>query len=417
MALATQCPHCHTSFRVANDQLKLHAGLVRCGQCQQTFNGIEHLLAPDGSPLQAAIPASVTTQSQSHEVSPSTIPIAVADVSEPIAAMAKPILDTPSKESLDFDLGEDESESESDHAWDEHAKEAKELELQTHSALMQEDQSEWSKNEPSFPDESNPSSDASEAIAFEVELPDEDKEESAIEQANRLRDDAFFHHEEVVEEPSLEVSKSEAGETQETERVVSNDHMETKTEADLDEDEDEDEGEKPNFVLQAEKKQRRAKWQRICFALLILVLLLAALVQGVYFFRVMIAAHFPSSKVHLLKICEKLKCEIKFPAQKEALEISGKELQNESPELHLQVLSVQIQNNSSTIQAWPMLELVLQDSRHKPVLQRVFAPSEYLEDKTLAAKGIPATSEQNIKVYFENASVKAANFTVDLFYP
>jgi predicted Zn finger-like uncharacterized protein len=50
MALATQCPHCYTSFRVVNDQLKLHAGLVRCGACHQTFNGIEYLIAPGGKP-------------------------------------------------------------------------------------------------------------------------------------------------------------------------------------------------------------------------------------------------------------------------------------------------------------------------------------------------------------------------------
>jgi predicted Zn finger-like uncharacterized protein len=49
MALATQCPHCHTTFRVAQDQLKLRAGLVRCGNCKQIFNGIEHLLPPEGS--------------------------------------------------------------------------------------------------------------------------------------------------------------------------------------------------------------------------------------------------------------------------------------------------------------------------------------------------------------------------------
>ena len=44
MALATRCPHCHTTFRVAHDQLKLRAGLVRCGSCKQIFNGIENLL-------------------------------------------------------------------------------------------------------------------------------------------------------------------------------------------------------------------------------------------------------------------------------------------------------------------------------------------------------------------------------------
>ncbi|HVL76980.1 MAG TPA: MJ0042-type zinc finger domain-containing protein, partial [Noviherbaspirillum sp.] len=47
MALATQCPHCRTTFRVAHDQLKLRAGLVRCGACKQIFNGIENLRPPE----------------------------------------------------------------------------------------------------------------------------------------------------------------------------------------------------------------------------------------------------------------------------------------------------------------------------------------------------------------------------------
>src|SRR5476649_2681667 len=45
MLLATKCPHCKTTFKVANDQLKLQSGLVRCGICNQVFNGIEHLAA------------------------------------------------------------------------------------------------------------------------------------------------------------------------------------------------------------------------------------------------------------------------------------------------------------------------------------------------------------------------------------
>ncbi len=56
MALATQCPHCQTTFKVAHDQLKLRAGLVRCGACKQIFNGIEHLVPPD-QPSRAAPPA------------------------------------------------------------------------------------------------------------------------------------------------------------------------------------------------------------------------------------------------------------------------------------------------------------------------------------------------------------------------
>jgi predicted Zn finger-like uncharacterized protein len=39
MALATQCPHCNTTFRVASDQLKLRGGIVRCGACHEVFDG------------------------------------------------------------------------------------------------------------------------------------------------------------------------------------------------------------------------------------------------------------------------------------------------------------------------------------------------------------------------------------------
>ncbi|MFL6707825.1 MAG: zinc-ribbon domain-containing protein, partial [Massilia sp.] len=39
MALATICPHCHTTFRVASDQLKLRGGIVRCGACHEVFDG------------------------------------------------------------------------------------------------------------------------------------------------------------------------------------------------------------------------------------------------------------------------------------------------------------------------------------------------------------------------------------------
>lgn len=49
MSLATKCPHCHTTFKVALDQLKLQAGLVRCGICQHVFSGTEHLIASNNA--------------------------------------------------------------------------------------------------------------------------------------------------------------------------------------------------------------------------------------------------------------------------------------------------------------------------------------------------------------------------------
>ena len=42
--MKTECPHCHTIFKVSQQQLELADGMVRCGVCQQVFNA---LVQPD----------------------------------------------------------------------------------------------------------------------------------------------------------------------------------------------------------------------------------------------------------------------------------------------------------------------------------------------------------------------------------
>lgn len=63
MALATRCPSCNARFRVAADQLKLRAGLVRCGACQHVFDATGTLSYVDDAALStsAEAPAAVGT--------------------------------------------------------------------------------------------------------------------------------------------------------------------------------------------------------------------------------------------------------------------------------------------------------------------------------------------------------------------
>ncbi|WP_176015580.1 zinc-ribbon and DUF3426 domain-containing protein [Burkholderia sp. BCC0398] len=49
MLLATRCPHCETVFRLQQEQLSLHQGLVRCGHCHEVFNAAESLV-PEYAP-------------------------------------------------------------------------------------------------------------------------------------------------------------------------------------------------------------------------------------------------------------------------------------------------------------------------------------------------------------------------------
>lgn len=102
MALATQCPHCQTRFRVASDQLKLRGGIVRCGACQRIFDGSAHLIdleapvaardtaPPAAAPVaEAAVPVAAPPAPPSPSPSPPTEP-AAASVDEPAPAFPAP---------------------------------------------------------------------------------------------------------------------------------------------------------------------------------------------------------------------------------------------------------------------------------------------------------------------------------------
>lgn len=62
MSTTTQCPTCNTRFKVSQEQLEAHNGLVRCGRCQGVFNAREQLLDDQPSPqldLPIAVAASL----------------------------------------------------------------------------------------------------------------------------------------------------------------------------------------------------------------------------------------------------------------------------------------------------------------------------------------------------------------------
>ena len=48
MSTSTQCPQCNTRFKVSQEQLDAHQGMVRCGRCQAVFNAVQYL--DDGQP-------------------------------------------------------------------------------------------------------------------------------------------------------------------------------------------------------------------------------------------------------------------------------------------------------------------------------------------------------------------------------
>lgn len=420
MLLATQCPHCFTSFRVANDQLKLHAGLVRCGACQQTFNGIEHLLAPGAKP---ALPNKIApvivplTEAATQSVAPHTLPIEVAfpeiipaaepEIAAPISTIenasaqdydTSSVQDekriehtyTGSSSALEFDLGDDAAFAEAKITLEPIVGQVNEsadtgdfvAAMSTQAPLIHEGSVEVIENSSALESQLAPAD-----ARREPTLNDRPDADAGIEDFNALEQGLETNA--ITDLASLEEVQSEEGV----------------------------DAEKPDFVIQAEKKQRRNRAVRVSMIILSTLLFFALIGQATYSLRNQIAAWFPKSKPVLQEACKYLRCRIELPTQIEVISIESNELQALSNDKNIFYLAIQLQNKSGTLQAWPMLELILNDAKDRPVLQRVFTPADYLTNKNDLVKGLAANSEQAIKLYFELSGPKAAGYHVGVFYP
>lgn len=402
MALATRCPHCQTTFRVANDQLKLHAGMVRCGSCNEVFNGIEHLVAlPAGAPHPA--PAHEALAATAFETASAATPEAIP---EEAFAPSAPLPAEPAEQHGHHDHNANTAFAD---------------------AVSSADESAGAEPDQTLPEPSEPYEDA---LLSAAEMDFILGEESPAVIPTATRAEPVIAEPEPIEPPALDTAPTDLDEPGDTsqpphqEPYLDESAHPLTSEAEAAEvpetagtHEPADEHDKPAFVIAAERAQKRSRVLKIAMLLSCLLLLPLLAGQSLYALRNPLAAWFPELKPGLAQACLTLHCRLQMPAQIEHITIESNELTTLSEERHVFMLALQLQNHSNTLQSWPVVELVLNDARDKAVLQRAFTPAEYLPAKTDSAKGFPAASEQNLKIYFELPKLKAAGYRVAVFYP
>lgn len=389
MALATQCPHCQTTFRVAHDQLKLRAGLVRCGYCKEIFNGIENLLpsedasAPTPAPATPAAPTVVETPS---------VP----------ATPATPALEENTGDSADaMSVG---TPDDADHAEKEAVDEEPEVAKAPAASKIDFDipagferDSDVYVPDPDY--EANKPEDPLQRMTlldFTRELPDEINAENTASTYDPNELDQAIN--DLQRKPWRGSRKSAKAATEDA----------------LDEVDADDE---PDFLKRGRRKQRLSRKLRIFLSVSCFILLIAALLQGTYIFRNQIAGWFPQAKPALINACELLGCRIDLPAQIDQVSIESSELQTLANDKDTFVLTTLLRNYSSTYQEWPHIELTLNDTNEKALLRRVFTPADYLNNSEDVRIGFSANSERSVKLSFELSQLKASGYRVYLFYP
>jgi predicted Zn finger-like uncharacterized protein len=152
----------------------------------------------------------------------------------------------------------------------------------------------------------------------------------------------------------------------------------------------------------------------------LLLLLLAG--QAIFHFRDAVAAHWPTTKPTLIRLCAAAGCQLHALQEVNGLSIEASDLQADPAHQGLLILSATIRNRMPYPLAYPYLELTLSDVQNETqqdvvVVRRAFAPQEYVNGAADLDSGIPGDGELSVKLFIDASATTQAGYQVYLFYP
>ena len=166
-----------------------------------------------------------------------------------------------------------------------------------------------------------------------------------------------------------------------------------------------------NRPLPAEKNA--APW---VFPLLSGVMLVAILLQLVYFTRTSLAASYPSTKPLLQAACKVAQCAVALPNDITQLTIDDADIQEHREREGVLVFSSVLINHGAVAQTYPMIELTLTNMADEPVLRKILKPAEYLPASSKATEGLAGQQEQPVKTTLGIEEKAITGFRVAIAY-
>lgn len=438
MALATQCPHCKTTFRVASDQLKLRGGIVRCGACHEIFDGNASLVDLSRAPAEAPTPAPAFAAAEvlPTEAPPSgeheEIPVYTLELGhalDPLGILPKPeqegaasaqpdavahgehpVIEAP-VESADETASAGNAEVVPEPVVTPQAGEPVAEPVTGEAAEPEPEPVEQTPHPAAFDKRIEPSlheADHETMVAplprFDTGTPPPGFAHTAVEHTP-LPQRASAEPISVATPPEPTKSaraRQQARRSKLTPTRIAPPKLRV---PDIDE---------PEFVRRGRQREQSGRRRLLLWAAGSVLLLLVLLAQAAIVFRNDLAVHAPALRPALASACSLLRCRVELPARIDNLTIETGELQTLAPDTY--VLTTLLHNQGTTAQAWPDIELALTDANDKPLVRRVFAPADYLP-KDAGAAGFAARGEQPVKLYFQLDQLKPSGYHMIVFYP
>lgn len=260
--------------------------------------------------------------------------------------------------------------------------------------------------------------------ATAIETPEPEPEaatpaDETLSEPSATTDEAEAEPQELAEAEPLEPTESASQELDETEQQEpaeseSQGLDETEQQEPTESEPVETQAADQDEFLAASIKKKRPAWPWAVAASFLLLLLLA---QAAYFFRVELAAHLPGLKPALVSYCGLLDCQVALPRDVDRMSIDSSDLEADPNHANVITLTATLRNHAPYAQAYPDLELTLNDANDKPVARRTLHPAEYLGKNGDEKAGLGGRREFDVKLNLDTSDLKPSGYRLLLFYP
>ncbi|WP_176100518.1 zinc-ribbon and DUF3426 domain-containing protein [Burkholderia cepacia] len=449
MLLATRCPHCETVFRLQQEQLSLHQGLVRCGHCHEVFNASESLVPEHAQQPEPALtePAAAPDEGNAHHPAP---PARLFTTDAPAGAssdtdykpegwdMWAPWLDAGVDPSLQHNVQTVRTEPliplalPSTDAGVVHLSGApapfapSPAELDTSAAVAQPAESlqtqtprdtepsaapvERDPREPRFvahrPSDADTAHDAAELVGTaHFAVPDDER-------APREPRFAFAPAPAFAAAGSEPDTGTGAKAPHDEKPAAAASAPAAPFPAALTDDD------RPHFAVTRETRapQRRGMLGGFFGGLVAAVLAVLLVAQLAWWQRETLMIHWPVTQGWFRQACAPLGCTVAPPRAIDGLRLDATDLRQLDGPRELE-LKVPLTNRYRVALAYPSLELTLLDDTNHVTVRRVLAPRDYVRPGTPIDAGLPPGTTQTMVVRLETNGTPASNFRVQIFYP